>query len=129
MLTGIIDWFSAPDNSVVKWIVIGALVVIVLLILLSIVAKFTRQAHHKDFPVDSREANLLALGFQQITNSANYWNDPTASLNAKGVAGKIRSMWGLTAPKMCTKRSSAWLCSVADVTSGNSSSPSETRPR
>lgn len=91
----LVNWFTAPSNRIFLWIVIGIVGVIVLLWVLSLFAKFAKLSFHKEFSVDNREANLLALGFQQITNSNNYWNDPTASFNGASERKNLQEMWGL----------------------------------
>lgn len=87
-ITAALNWFLAPENRLIMWIAIGV----------KLFATFSKLAYNKDFPVDTREANLLALGFQQITNSQNYWNDPTASLSSPNRLAKLRDMWGLNSP-------------------------------
>lgn len=94
-ITSVFDWFLAPENRLIMWITLGILGIIVLFLVLKFFARFSKLAYNKDFPVDTREANLLALGFQQITNAQNYWNDPTASLSSTSSLHKLRDMWGL----------------------------------
>lgn len=94
-ITSVFDWFLAPENRLIMWIALGFLGIIVLFLVLKVFARFSKLAYNKDFPVDTREANLLALGFQQITNAQNYWNDPTASLSSTSSLHKLRDMWGL----------------------------------
>ncbi|WP_449282352.1 DUF1266 domain-containing protein [Leucobacter sp.] len=95
LLKDALDWLLLPENKLFFWLAVGVAVVLLLFVLLAVFAKFAKQGYHKGFPTDSREANLLALGFQQITNSGNYWNDPTASNNGEGEEGTLREMWGL----------------------------------
>lgn len=94
-ITSVFDWFLAPENRLIMWIALGFLGIIVLFLVLKFFARFSKLAYNKDFPIDTREANLLALGFQQITNAQNYWNDPTASLSSTSSLHKLRDMWGL----------------------------------
>ncbi|MCW2289062.1 uncharacterized protein DUF1266 [Leucobacter luti] len=49
---------------------------------------------HTDFPVGTRDANLLALGLQQLSRSAQPWNDPTAAAMSEEQATAIREWWG-----------------------------------
>lgn len=93
--TNLLAWFLAPENRLVLWVALGILAIIVLYILLKLAAKFSKLAHHKGFPTEGREANLLALGFQQLTNSMCYWNDPTGSLLGEKALATLRDMWGL----------------------------------
>ncbi|KKI16722.1 MULTISPECIES: DUF1266 domain-containing protein [unclassified Leucobacter] len=95
IVTQFFDWFWDPANAVIRWIIIGVLVVALLFVLLWAYGKFAPLAHHKDFPVDTREANLLALGFQQILNSGELWNDPTASTLTAKQKQELARMWGL----------------------------------
>lgn len=85
-------WISQPSNSIFLWVVIGIVAVIVLF---GLIAKFSRLSYHRDFSTDTEEANAIALGFQQLTQSANYWNDPTASLNGAREIASIQEKWGM----------------------------------
>ncbi|MCI7670949.1 DUF1266 domain-containing protein [Schaalia hyovaginalis] len=94
-LTSMLGWFFAPENRLIMWIVLGLLGLVVVYFLLTFFARFSKLAHNKAFTTEGREANLLALGFQQITNSLCYWNDPTASLLSSKACAELREMWGL----------------------------------
>lgn len=87
-------WWANSIVRIIVWIMLGLIAVYIVLF---IIAHFIPQSRNKDFPVDTEEANLLALGFQQITSSNNYWNDPTASLLAQDVKRQkaLAEMWGL----------------------------------
>lgn len=63
-ITSVFDWFLAPENRFIMWIALGFLGIIVLFLVLKVFARFSKLAYNKDFPVDTREANLLALGFR-----------------------------------------------------------------
>lgn len=99
IVTQLFDWFWDPANAVIRWIIIGVLVLVLLFIVISVVAKFAPLAHHKDHPVDTREANLLALGFQQILNSGELWNDPAASTLSESQKRELARMWGLSSAR------------------------------
>lgn len=90
-----ITWFTATENRLIMWIIIGAVGIVLLIVIGAIIGHFMPLSAHKEFPVDTREANLLALGFQQITHSNNYWNDPTASTLDDDDKQRLREMWGL----------------------------------
>ncbi|WP_053383702.1 DUF1266 domain-containing protein [Leucobacter celer] len=50
---------------------------------------------HTEHPVDSREANLLALGIQQLVAAGSPWNDPTASTLSEAEQQRVREDWRL----------------------------------
>lgn len=65
---------------------------------------------HSGFPVGTRDANLLALGLQQLSRSAQPWNDPTAGSMSAEQAIAIREWWGFHS-RDDLAQAVTWLCS------------------
>lgn len=57
--------------------------------------RFERLPRHQDYPTDSREVNLLALGLQHIAGLGAPWNDPTASMLTAVEKQYLRQRWPL----------------------------------
>lgn len=50
---------------------------------------------HAGYPIDSREANLLALGVQPLVPAGSRWNDPSASTLSDEEQQRLRDDWRL----------------------------------
>lgn len=89
-------WLTHPSNRAAMWIVLGTIGILLLLSLLGVLLpRLSRLPYSRDFPTATREANLLALGLQQIASAGSLWNDPLAGALTATERRRLGEQWNL----------------------------------